>query len=139
LIGNGDFNGLTTVVAFNGTRNGINDCEIDGEGVATHGVVIATASVGDNHFLDRANIHSAVSDGVLFLDPANGFNAYQSTITGNGAAGINFGAMPRNGYFQQNTWTGNTGSDVLCGDPSPGLNGDSNTIGTCVGCDNCPF
>ncbi len=138
LIGSGTFQTATAVVVFNGTSNGINDCEIVATG-ADHGVVVATPSQGERHRLEFAYIHGATSDGVHFLDGAVGFEAFGSLVAQNGGAGIHFGASAQQGYMSQNELIGNTGSDVTCGDPSPGLGGDSNNIGSCIGCDNCPF
>jgi len=140
LIGSGDHMGSSTVVAFTGSINGIEDCELDAAG-ADYAVMVTSAAMDNGHFLTNAVVHGALTDGVWLDTAADNVSFQQNTIRDNGGIGIDFGATATGGSVDENNFSNNTGGAIACGNASPRLTGAANVLngGACTGCQNCPF
>lgn len=128
LIGSG----TAPVVAFDGMANGLDDCEIDGQGAAS-AVVISSVAMGVPHTIDDAIIGNAV-DGITVS--GGNVDIDNNTIQNNTGVGLNFTQLDATGNFDGNNFV-NNGTDVSCADESLNVNGENNNVASCTACGNC--
>jgi hypothetical protein len=137
LLGSGTYGSDTAAVAFEGTRNGIDDCEIDLQNAGTAAVIVTSTAMGVPHFVDDAIIRNSGGDGIR-VDGGN-VEVTDSTIQDNAGVGLSFTPLDATGNLEDNTFTGNTTADVSCADESMSVVGQNNNLTTCTTCVNCNF
>jgi hypothetical protein len=138
IAGSGMYQGVTTVMVFNGMLNELDDCELDGLDTAAFGVVVASTAVGGEHFLDEVVIRNATSDGVWVNDTGDQLYVAGSSITQNGGYGINFAAPDKSAFIENSSVVANVAGGVNCAAASPGVQFAGGNISACTGCMNCP-
>lgn len=136
LLGDGAYNTTSATVVFEGGRNELEGCGVDGAGTAEHAVLVVGAPEDEGHWIGYGNIRNADA-GVSIIDAGNQLTIMESDVHDNATAGLSFGAG-KAGSIETNTFSAN-GTDIICADASPGVQGNGNGGPTCTGCQNCPF
>ncbi len=139
ITGSGAVGATTATVVYGGMANGIQWCIIDGEDTADSCVTITSEGAGEfDHWMWQSRVRNCGTTGVEVTDTGNNVFVEESTIEGSGTQGMLWSGEGKQGYLRGNTFSDN-GTDIVCTDASPGLDGDSNGGPSCSVCDNCPF
>jgi hypothetical protein len=132
LSGSGPYGLGSAAVAFEGDRNGIDDCDIDASG-ATSVVVVTSSAVGAPHFIDDAILANATGDGVTI--DGNNLDLTDTAIQNNGV-GVMITTLDARAFLDDNIFGGN-GTDIICADESPQVTGQGNGAISCMTCGSC--
>jgi hypothetical protein len=140
ISGSGTFGAGTAAVVFTGATNRVVRCLVDGGGAADTAIVVDSAG-GDNfetrHEIRITRVTNATT-GIELTANGNAIRIEESEIQNNATNGILLTGADKNGDLRNNSFSAN-GTDIVCTDPNPSLDGDGNGGPTCSVCQNCPF
>jgi hypothetical protein len=146
LVGSGMFGMGTATVVYNGDRNGVGDCIVDGGGMTDDCILVASdATIDPGHFVRYSDV-SGCANGVHVTAVGDYVELDGSFIHDNSAGGIVFDAGDKVGVLRNHTFANNgtPDLDISCTAPSPDLTSEGNNNGengapACQGCMACPF
>jgi hypothetical protein len=144
ISGSGTFGMGTATVVYDGVRNGVSECIVEGAG-ADACILIDTDAMQDLHYVRYSDI-SGCGRGIHVTANGNDVELDGSSIHDNTVAGIVFDTGDKNGFLQNHNFdsNGTPAMDITCASPSPelqsfGNNNGANGAPICQGCAACPF